>query len=72
VDRIRLDTGGDRKVRVDDSLQQIKRKLQIFRLETAPLLDHYRRKGVRILPIRVGLNTTAKDMLEAVDKQGWK
>lgn len=71
IERIRLDKGGDRKGRVDDSRLEIMRKLRIFKRQTAPLLDHYRRKGVRIFTVKVGLNTTANDMREAVEEEGW-
>jgi adenylate kinase family enzyme len=48
LQRIRLDTGGDRAGRSDDSPADIKRKLKIFQARTVPLLDHYRQKRVRI------------------------
>ena len=69
--RIRFNAGGDRNGRVDDSPQEVTRKLRIFKRQTAPLLDHYRRKGVRIFTVKVGLNSTAKEMREALDRKGW-
>jgi len=43
-ERIRHDTGGDRKGRNDDSLAEIGRKLALYEERTRPLVDHYRTK----------------------------
>jgi adenylate kinase len=68
--RIRLNAGGDRKGRSDDTPAQVREKMAIFKKQTAPLLDHYRRKGVRILPVDVELRTTAENMLASLERRG--
>jgi adenylate kinase family enzyme len=55
--RIESDSGGDRNGRVDDSREDVVRKLNLFRERTMPLLDHYRAKGVRIVPLCVEVAT---------------
>jgi len=60
--RIERDTGGDRAGRVDDSLGEVRRKLEIFRERTAPLLDHYRQEGVRIDEFNVQVDTAAEEI----------
>ena len=61
-ERIRLNSGGDRAGRVDDSLPEIERKLSIFRDRTLPLLTHYRERGARIEPVEVGVHTTPDEI----------
>jgi adenylate kinase family enzyme len=56
--RIALNSGGDRADRIDDSLEEIKRKLKIFHERTVPLLDHYRAKGVKVEQITITVDTT--------------
>jgi adenylate kinase family enzyme len=68
--RIRLNAGGDRKGRNDDTPAQVREKIAIFKKQTAPLLDHYRRKGVRILPVNVGLSTTSEGVLAVLERKG--
>jgi adenylate kinase family enzyme len=58
--RIRLDSGGDRAGRADDSEREVRRKLAIFEDRTLPLLDHYAAKGVAILPLPVAVDSTAE------------
>jgi len=67
AERIRLNTGGDRTLRVDDSPDEVQRKLRIFEEQTIPLLDHYRRKGVRIIEVDVGPDSTPIDMKKAME-----
>ena len=55
--RIRFDAGGDRSGRVDDSFEEIEKKLKIFYERTLPLLDHYRRNEVKIAHIHVNIHT---------------
>ena len=62
-DRIRLNSGGDRTDRVDDSPREVENRLRIFKQRTAPLLDHYRTKGVKVHNVAVAVNTTATDIL---------
>lgn len=75
-DRLRLDPGGDRTGRVDDSLEAVERRLADFRERTLPLLDHYRGRGVPVTALPVTAAMTAGEMYEALaaimtrDKQG--
>jgi adenylate kinase len=62
VERIRLNRGGDRGGRTDDTLADVERKLRIFRERTAPLIDRYGAAGVRIVRMPVGVATTAEDL----------
>ena len=68
-ERIRLDTGGDRAGRSDDSLEAIERKLEIFEKRTLPLLEFYAERRVPILIIPVGTKTTAEEILVKVEGQ---
>jgi len=61
-DRIWTDAGGDRAGRADDRLADVRRRLATYRRRTAPLLAHYRARGVPILRILVGRRTTARQM----------
>ena len=62
VERIAADAGGDRAKRIDDNVESIKRKLEIFAQRTAPLLEHYRRKVAKIKTIEISATTTEKDV----------
>jgi adenylate kinase len=62
VRRLASNVGGDRAGRLDDDLDRVQTKLEIFRQRTAPLVDHYRRRGARIETIEVTADMTAKDV----------
>jgi adenylate kinase len=62
AERIRINTGGDRTHRTDDSLDEIRNKLDIFRERTAPLVGHYRSKGSEISLIDIDIIMRAEDM----------
>ncbi len=69
-ERMRLDPGGDRSGRSDDSPAAIERRLQDYRARTLPLVDHYRELGVPVLDIAVTAAMTAADMFEALVRGG--
>jgi adenylate kinase family enzyme len=69
-ERIRENVGGDRSGREDDDLASIRRKLALFAERTAPLLDHYRGRGVRIEAIEVTGTMTPAEMWAALDQRG--
>lgn len=69
IERIRLNSGGDRAGRADDAPEDVKRKLEIFEARTSPLLDHYRAKGVSIARIHVGVATTAGDVVRELTRE---
>jgi adenylate kinase len=69
-ERMRLDPGGDRSGRRDDSPLAIERRLLDYRERTLPLVDHYRRRGVPVLDIAVTAAMTAAEMYEALVRSG--
>lgn len=68
-ERIRLNSGGDRVGRADDSEADIAGKLEIFEQRTIPLLDRYRGKGVRIAQMEVTVESTAAEMLQRLERR---
>ena len=68
-ERIRLDTGGDRAGRGDDSLDAVKKKLKIFEERTLPLIDFYAERRVPVLRIPVRVKTTAEDVLADLERR---
>ncbi len=60
--RIAVNAGGDRADRVDDDEAAVRRKLAVFDERTAPLAEHYRRRGAKIVTIDV----TAEDAPEDI------
>lgn len=67
-ERIRRNTGGDRAPRSDDDPGEVARRIDIFRNRTAPLLDHYRERGVPITTVIVTAGMTAADMYAALER----
>ena len=61
LQRIAGNLGGDRGRRSDDSQEAVRRKLEIFRQRTAPLLDYYRSRGTPLRQIEVRAETTAEE-----------
>ena len=68
--RIRTDSGGDRAGRLDDSPEEVERKLEVFRRKTRPLLDHYRGKQVRIAEFQVAVNTSPVEIWTRLEESG--
>ena len=66
-DRVRLNSGGDREGRLDDSPADIERKLRIFEERTLPLLDHYRRRGVAVQEVPVDVDTGAETIRQRLN-----
>lgn len=65
-ERIRLDSGGDRSERVDDSPEAVAKKLKLFHERTFPLLDHYRQKKAEIEKINVAVDTKPSEIHQAL------
>jgi adenylate kinase family enzyme len=63
AERLRCDRGGDRAQRVDDGESLVARKLAIYAERTQPMLNHYREQDVRILKIRVGVETQPAEIV---------
>jgi len=61
-DRVRSNVGGDRTDRSDDSIEMVQKKLEIYKIRTAPLIDYYADKGCSIVRIEVLRGSTAEDM----------
>ncbi|MCX7592130.1 MAG: nucleoside monophosphate kinase [Kiritimatiellae bacterium] len=68
-ERIRMNSGGDRHGRTDDSPEEIARKLDIFVEQTMPLLDYYRGKGMRLVTVEVKPQTTAENMRSRLEAE---
>ncbi len=58
--RIQGNTGGDRTDRIDDTEEMIRKKLEIFRGRTAPLIDHYAEQGSRLVKLPVHAASTVE------------
>ncbi|MBN2302131.1 MAG: nucleoside monophosphate kinase [Lentisphaerae bacterium] len=61
-ERIRLNSGGDRAERSDDAMDDVTRKLEIFRKRTTPLLDYYRANGVEVHIVGVQADTNSAEI----------
>jgi adenylate kinase family enzyme len=68
LERIRSNVGGDRTGRADDDLPAIRRKLAIFDQRTAPLVDHYRCQGARVIRLTVSPTMTPGDAWQALQR----
>jgi adenylate kinase family enzyme len=69
--RIRLNSGGDRSDRIDDSMKEIENKMDIFHKRTSPLLQYYQNKNIPVKKITVGINTSPEDILYGFDIYGF-
>ena len=67
-ERIFKNSGGDRAGRCDDSADEIRNKLELFKKRTFPLLKYYQQKGIEINNIPVEVNHTAEDIHECLLK----
>ena len=56
-DRIAYNSGGDRTDRTDDSIEEIENKLVIFRKNTLPLIDYYKKMDKTVLEIEIDIDT---------------
>jgi len=65
--RLAADPAGDRTRRVDDKAELIRRKLDIYARRTAPLVEHYRQRGAKVICLSVGPETTAKQMSQQLE-----
>lgn len=70
-ERIRLNSGGDRSGRKDDSLEEIENKLRVFHARTLPLIDYFTTRQVPVHTCRVEVHTTALDVLEKLDHRNF-
>ena len=56
-ERIEYNSGGDRTDRTDDSIEEIEKKLVIFRESTLPLINYYKKMDKTVLEIEVDIDT---------------
>jgi len=66
--RIEQNTGGDRTERDDDALDAVRRKLEIYEAQTAPLVDHYRCLQIPVHTIKVATDSSAIDMCAKLEQ----
>ncbi len=64
--RIRLDAGGDRAGRDDDTSSGIRAKLEIFASRTLPLVAHYENRGAAVLKETVRPADTGETLCDRV------
>jgi len=67
LQRIQMNTGGDRCGRTDDTLDRVRERVDLFRQRTEPLLDHYRGLGLPVIDVAVGVRTTARDTYRQIE-----
>ena len=65
-DRLRLDPGGDRAGRADDTVEAVRKRLGDYRERTLPLLEYYRRRGVPVVTVRVTAAMSAAEMYDVL------
>ncbi|MDQ7006640.1 MAG: nucleoside monophosphate kinase [Acidobacteriota bacterium] len=63
VARRRRGSSEDHAGRDDDAPEDVREKLRLYEAETRPLVQWYRRRGVRVLSLPVTLTTTAEDLV---------
>ena len=63
-ERIKLNSGGDRTGREDDSVEAIGKKIELFGRRTLPLLEYYRRRAVPIYSIIIGTDTSPQEICQ--------
>ncbi len=62
-ERIRRNSGGDRVARHDDDVRAVRKRLDIYRRRTLPLIDYYRDGGATMIRLKVGVWTSAADLV---------
>jgi adenylate kinase len=67
-DRIKKNSGGDRRRRVDDTIMEVEKKLRIYNQENDPLIAFYQAKNTPVICIEVESETSARDMLAFLDE----
>ena len=68
-ERLRLDPGGDRSERIDDTLEAVERRLAAFRKRTVPLVSYYRERGALVAEIPVTPSMTAAEAYQSLVKR---
>ena len=68
-ERIRLNSGGDRSGRNDDVPGKVRKKLEIFRKMTIPLIDYFGMRGASIVRIRAATGAGSAEMARLLSKR---
>ncbi len=66
-ERISTNSGGDREGRVDDSVEEIEKKIKIYTEKTLPLVEHYKSLDRNILEIAVDLDTIPLYIIQGLE-----
>ena len=61
-ERIRSNRGGDRAERDDDGIGLVRKKIEIYRNRTEPLIQYYAGAGREVFRVKVGVSSTAEDV----------
>jgi adenylate kinase len=69
--RICTNIGGDRTARTDDDIEMVRRKLEIYRKRTAPLIDYYTAKKCTVVKIEVTPESTAEAIYSTLVSAGY-
>jgi adenylate kinase family enzyme len=65
MQRIQLNSGGDRTDRTDDEISLVRSKLETFNKHTAPLIEYYADSGRSIFRTTVNESSTAEQLYSA-------
>lgn len=68
--RIRDNTAGDRQGRSDDREDRVRQRLRLFEQRTVPVLEHYRRAGVKTVRVAVDQTSEPAGIAGCLLKQG--
>jgi UMP-CMP kinase len=66
-ERISTNSGGDREGRIDDSVEEIEKKIKTYIEKTLPLVEHYKSLDRNILEIEVDLETIPLYIIQALE-----
>jgi len=69
LERIRSNVGGDRTGRNDDAESAVRARAARYRARTAPLLDYYGSRGVKVIRYAVGPRAKPMDMLAEIERR---
>ncbi len=68
-ERIRLNSGGDRTGRPDDTADLIESKLRDYREQVNPLIHFFKARSASVYRISVAVNSKPEEMAEELEKQ---
>jgi adenylate kinase len=69
--RICTNVGGDRTARTDDDTEMVRKKLEIYRKRTAPLIDYYTDKKCTVMKIEVTPESTVEAVYSTLVSAGY-